>query len=613
MPTTSTTTKSPSCTPCNSNYSPNGNPNYLPETCTDGCIDMLSSNCMDYQGIPIDCLGIEPGDKLNTVIYKIASYICGPNFTSTTSTTTTSTTSTTTTSTSTSSTTTTTTLYIPDTLVVQTLYGGAIPLSLDVKVEGSNIGNPSIESYCNITNHVPSGLSILSVTPQSKNVATVNITNNSVTPISVSVMYSQNNGGTFNTITVFNLTGGQSTGDYYGINIPIDYGANGNNILRFNISSTLTTTTTTTMSACSIPVIAEVIVTEQTTTTTSTTSTTSTTTTSSTTSTTTAAPPEAFNRIQVAVGDPVNGIDAPAMIADVRVEGESMAATVVDGENYPLDHVGVDTGWSISQYHTSLPLVDIEVDIEPLDNPPGISMLVFEYPYLNVVARTIAITNPSSHTLTIPGVAVNHISSDTVAVKLQLVVTPATTTTTSTSTSSTTSTTTTSTTSTTSSTSSTSTTTTTTVAPSSTTTTSTTSTTTTSTTTSTTTTTTLEPLIADLYFGDEDPYTSLALGTDSLTYQDTINVGHLTDPISVEFDEAADDAVFGKYLVIRVPASASEKTLWINGSSLFNSGSIPDGTWRKPSTDSLVYGGYRRYVTRVPFFFDGGDMNITLS
>jgi hypothetical protein len=265
---TTTTTTINNCLPCNNNYIPEGPSVYLPDVCTDGCEDGYEkTSCIKYYGPEFACLDIKNGDNLNEIIAKFVAIACAGDF-STTSTTSTSTTSTSTTSTSTSSTTTTTTQYIPDSLVIQTVYAGVSPISLDLKVSGSNIGDPTEEQYCDVTNHVPNNLNIISVTPQSKNVATISLNNNSAVGLQVEVLYSRNNGASFTSLYVFNLSANGLINNYYGLPIPIDYGVNGNNILRFVISQIIPTTTTTSTTS----------------------TTTSTTTSSSTTTTTTAAP-----------------------------------------------------------------------------------------------------------------------------------------------------------------------------------------------------------------------------------------------------------------------------------------------------------------------------------
>lgn len=279
----STTTTTTRCLPCENSTTPEANPNYLPEGCVEGCLEEFESSCLTYDGIDIYCLGINKGDGLNEVIIKFAEYACGSNITTTTTTTLPPTTTTTTSSTTTSSTTTTTTQYIPDNLIVQTLYVGDDPLNLNIRVSGSSVGDPALEEYCNVLNHNPSGLTPLSFTPQSKNISTISIDNNSLFNIAVNVLYSGNNGSTFVNAFTFNINAGQSVTDYYGIPIPLDFGLGGNNILRFVISVVVPTTTTTTSTTTLPP-------TTTTTTTTSTTTTSTTTTTTSTTTTTTAPP-----------------------------------------------------------------------------------------------------------------------------------------------------------------------------------------------------------------------------------------------------------------------------------------------------------------------------------
>lgn len=130
------------------------------------------------------------------------------------------------------------------------------------------------------------------------------------------------------------------------------------------------------------------------------------------------------------------------------------------------------------------------------------------------------------------------------------------------------------------------------------------STTTTTTPSPTTTTTTTMADNAFLWFGDEDPFTDLSSETDSFTYQASF-IAPGSGSISATFPTGAI-GVDGKYLIIKVPDSIAEKTAWANSTSGFNSGSIPDISWRLPSIDGLIFGGYRYYITRNPFFFDGG-------
>lgn len=283
MATSSTTTTTTDrCTPCTESTTPKANPNYIPTPCDDGCLEEFESQCVTYSGTDIYCFNINQGSDLNDVIIKLAEYACGGPITTTTTTTTSSTTTTTTAPPPTTSTTTTTTKYIPDNLVVQTVYAGSEFISINLLVQGSNVGDSSIETYTNVTNLQPSGLNFISLTPQSKNISTIKLDNNSLFNLSVAVQYSQNNGGSFVNSYTFTIPAGSSTGAYYGLPIPIDYGANGNNILRFVISVIVPTTTTSTTTT-----------TTSTTTSTSTTTTTTlppttTTTTTSTTTTTTA-------------------------------------------------------------------------------------------------------------------------------------------------------------------------------------------------------------------------------------------------------------------------------------------------------------------------------------
>jgi hypothetical protein len=52
------------CEPCESIYS------------EDGCDDSISSSCVPYNGVDINCLNITSADNLNTIIKKLADAIC---------------------------------------------------------------------------------------------------------------------------------------------------------------------------------------------------------------------------------------------------------------------------------------------------------------------------------------------------------------------------------------------------------------------------------------------------------------------------------------------------------------------------------------------------------
>ena len=62
-----------------------------------------------------------------------------------------------------------------------------------------------------------------------------------------------------------------------------------------------------------------------------------------------------------------------------------------------------------------------------------------------------------------------------------------------------------------------------------------------------------------------------------------------------------------KYLIIKEPNNAPLKTIWVN-TPIYNEGEIPDTKMRA----GVIIGGFRYYVSRVPFTLDIEISNITL-
>lgn len=114
------------------------------------------------------------------------------------------------------------------------------------------------------------------------------------------------------------------------------------------------------------------------------------------------------------------------------------------------------------------------------------------------------------------------------------------------------------------------------------------------------------PITVAWWYGPSDPYPALSGGTDSLSYEGTLNIVH-NAPIVVPFPLAASD---NQYLVVRVPVGESIKTTWQN--TVLNSGQIPDQAWQSPLQSPPGPAGFVYYVTRTSISIDS-TQPVTLS
>lgn len=117
-------------------------------------------------------------------------------------------------------------------------------------------------------------------------------------------------------------------------------------------------------------------------------------------------------------------------------------------------------------------------------------------------------------------------------------------------------------------------------------------------------------LLGSYYYGDVDYYSNLIANSDIVPYQGNFS-STVGGAMAVTFPSAAS-ASGGKYLVIRIPSSQTDRTTWYNNT--LNNGTIPDLVFR----EFITFGGYDYYLTR-PQLGGGGyvlpsdALTITLS
>lgn len=111
------------------------------------------------------------------------------------------------------------------------------------------------------------------------------------------------------------------------------------------------------------------------------------------------------------------------------------------------------------------------------------------------------------------------------------------------------------------------------------------------------------PLIASYWYGSTNPYPALIGGSDTLTYQGTVNVT-AGQPIAVAWPLAA---VNNLYNVVRYPATESTKTGYYNTST--NSGAIPNAVFEA----IFVLNGFKYIVTRVAVSWSSVQTTVTYS
>lgn len=113
-------------------------------------------------------------------------------------------------------------------------------------------------------------------------------------------------------------------------------------------------------------------------------------------------------------------------------------------------------------------------------------------------------------------------------------------------------------------------------------------------------------LLGSYYYGDVDYYSDLISNNDIVPYQGNF-ASTVGGSMAVTFPSGAD-APAGKFLVIRIPSTQTDRSAWINVVTL-NQGIIPDSVFR----DIISFSGYDYYMTRILFGFNGGILTITFT